>query len=362
MSKTKTLVACSILLTAWANASCTAVECGDGTIETDGVCAPADDGLNPPGCAFGTSLIDGECVPDYPPTICDADTTVEDVDEETGLITCIGTGTGGDCTGVFACPGANANKVTVCGQLIDAEDNMNIANGTGTACPADGSGEGPCSIKIEFYDAVQFANMPQTAPTLSPESIRIDDCGRFRAENIPLPGTGFLGIGVDDADASGNSDYVLSGVALPVSSGLKRENFPAYVVRTTTDEQWTTDAGNPFGGSTFNEVGVYLPIFINDTVQPPVYATGVVITGNNGNTQPNDDYYFSDTTDTRSVVAPAQTSTGANGSGLFVNTMLVDHSGIGGEPAGCVWEADLAAAIATVVFAQERYPVGGPCD
>lgn len=359
MSRFKLFVAFSVLTLAWLEAGCTTVECGDGTIETDGTCQPADVNPDPASCAPGTHLEDGECVADLDPTVC-GDNTIAETDPDTGITTCIGTG-GGDCNSSFACPDADSNKVTVCGQLYDAEDNMPIqAPGAGgAACPTDGSGEGPCALQIEFYDAVQFANMPQTAPTLPPETLLIDDCGRFRAVNIPKPGTDFLGIGVDDHDDSGNTDYVTSGVALAVSSGYREADYPAYVIRTTTDELWTADAGDPFTGSTFSEVGVYMPIFLLPNGDG---APGVVITGNGGNTQPLDDYYFEDTADTRSMLSTTQNETGANGTGLFVNTLLVEHSGTGGEPSDCVWESNLAAAIPSVVFAQERQAIGGSCD
>ena len=256
------------------------------------------------------------------------------------------------CERVISCPPAAPNKVTMCGQLVDAEDDLGVGHvgGSGASCPTLGDGEGPCSLEIALYDAVQFANGPLTAPVLLPEALSIDDCGRFRIQNIPLPGTGFLAIAVDDSAASGNADYVLSGMGFPVSSGLRRDDVVAYAVRTATDQQWTSDALDPFGGATFSEVGVYMPTFLYENT--PV--AGVSIAG-------TEDYYFSDTADTRHSIDPVLTATGANGTGLFVNGGLFGNPS-GGEPADCSWASDLGAAIAGVVLANQVHATGGSCD
>jgi hypothetical protein len=101
---------------------------------------------------------------------------------------------------------------------------------------------------------------------------------------------------------------------------------------------------------TFSEVGVYMPIFLH--AGAPV--EGVEIT-NNGGTRPADSFYFDDSDpDLRRSVAPGQSATGVNGTGLMVGSGLSVHSGAGGEVAGCVWPQDQAVAIPGVVFAQER--------
>ena len=74
-----------------------------------------------------------------------------------------------------------------------------------------------------------------------------------------------------------------------------------------------------------------------------------------GATNPTDDYYFSDQDEQLTTVDPDLDSTGPNGAALLVNSSLGDHAGVGGEAAGCTWEAALATSqIPGVVFVQEK--------
>src|SRR5439155_24337155 len=92
-----------LLLVPAALASCKSVECGEGTIERNGACEPADQNVDPAMCGPNTVLQGDKCVPTLPPTKCDPSTTTDDVDPVTGIHTCIGTG-GGGCSSPFACP------------------------------------------------------------------------------------------------------------------------------------------------------------------------------------------------------------------------------------------------------------------
>jgi hypothetical protein len=336
---------------ALACAACANLAPGDGTVERDGECVPADVSVTPASCGTGTLFSDQEakCVSILPPTICDPVSTVEEVDED-GVVVCLGTVQEG-CTGPLPCPTPDPGKMSICGQLLDLETGatLEVDGIVNARCDvANPSADGPCSMAIEFYDAIDFVNDPTNAPALPAEELIIDACGRFSAYNVPVPMLGFVGIGIDDA---GSGDvHELSGVAMEAASGESLRDTNAYVVRRSTVQSWTSTADDPFGAATFGDVGVYVPIFIHEGERVP----GVRVT-RGGSAFPNDTYYFSDPDDTILTVDLAQDSTGANGAGLLVNSPSIGlHSGTDSEPAGCVWPDNQAATIAGVVFVQER--------
>jgi hypothetical protein len=276
-----------------------------------------------------------------------------------GTVVCVGTG-GGGCETDLTCPQAAANKVSVCGRLYDVETDEPII-GTDAMGATCGSGsevvDGPCEFEITFYDALEFAGDPGGATPIEPQDFRIDDCGRYLAHNLNRPQLGFLGIGVDDCSAANTTgcagaapdDHRLTGVAFPVSSAQVRNKQKTYVVRRTTDMQWSTDAG--LGATTFADRGAFMTVFTIATVPEP----GVQIT-EGGSVEAANDYYFDDaSTTTRSSIDPSLDATGMNGAGIKLNSALVEHSGTGGAlPSGCVWDSALAASIPTVLFFSPR--------
>jgi len=353
---TKLLTAIAIAPACTLLAGCKPLDCGPGTTEVNGECVPAE-GQIPENiyCGPGTSY-DGttqSCLPDTKPTICDPDTTVEVVDIN-GVTICEGTG-GGGCTG--GCPQPDSGKITVCGRLTDAETGefISVEGATGTNCadiPVEDR-EGPCLMKVQFYDALAFAQAPSATAPLDNDAIVVNDCGWFKGDNIKTPALGFLAVGADDTDdvAAEDDQWVLTGVVFPVNPGDRRPDQVTYVVSNTTDDKWTESAGYPFGASTFSQKGVFFPIY--KLAGEPV--EGVQITRESAGVVEADDYYFSDTDpDIRSTVDVAQNATGPNGAGLMVNSPLIYHAAIGGLPAGCTWKSDLAKSIPNVVFANER--------
>lgn len=360
MSLSKWLLAASVLAVLPLASSCTTTECGDGTIEDNGFCRPSQASVAPAGCGEGTMLEDGRCVPIFPPTTC-GDNTIEELDTSTGVTICTGTGGGGlgcESAPPFACPQASVGKVTVCGTLIDVATDAQIQQAGGTANKACDSANptadsGPCSLKLEFYDALDFAGNPQGAVALIPDELTIDECGRYRAVNIPRPALGFLGVGIDDAGA--NTSYVLAGVSIGTNSGETRNNVPVYAVPATADASWTSSAG--IGSPSFTVRGVYMAIFKS----PSGPVAGVQVT-RAGNVVASDDYYFADTNPkSRVMVDSALNVTGVNGSALMLNSALVNHSGQGPN-ANCEWPVDLGASLAGVVFVQPRNHQGsGAC-
>lgn len=346
---TSTLVVAAVGAT---GLGCDAVNCGDGTIERDGTCVPANDQVDDAQCGPGTVLgAGGRCEPEEV-VVCDPDTTDEVVDPETGVVTCVGRGEINGCTGPIACPAPSANRITICGQLYDSQTDQPIAapGATGAACPGTPTADGPCSLRIQFFDALEFAMNPATAtPRLPAGGLTVDDCGRYRAVDLPQAGFGFMGVAVDDA-VGATDRYRQTGVALANEAALPARGFRAYATRITTDMAWSTTAG--LTGATFATRGVLAAIFTYGGA--PV--SGVTLT-RGGGTATADDYYFSDSNAQRTTVDAARNVTGNNGTALVVDTVnagVTDHSGMGAEPASCQWPSSLAAAIPNVVFMQVK--------
>ncbi len=333
-------------------AGCDGAECADGTIEQDGFCVPADVALDDSQCGEGTVLGDsGFCEPAMPPTVCGPN-TIENTEIDPGVITCEGVGGVNDCSMPLPCPGAASNKVTVCGRLRDVQTDAVIEEAAPTFLdcdPAAPSDTGPCQIEISFYDALDFAGNPTGAAKLKPQNFHMDDCGRYVAENINRPSLGFLGIATEDASGAPD-DHRLTGVAFPVTSGQVRNNQQTYVVTRATDVAWSTDPDVGFPSTnTFIDKGVFMSIFRHGNT--PV--AGVTVTSN-GSPRANDDYYFTDTDPVTRLDTTPTGPTGVNGAALLLNSSLVEHSGQGGEPSGCVWPSDLAASIPGVLFFNPR--------
>ena len=335
------------------NVSCSQIECGQGTIERDGVCQPTD-GTTPGMCGgdgpFATVLgLDGLCETEVP-TVCDETTTREEVDDQTGVTTCIGI-TGG-CGSEIECNAPDANKATLCGRIWDSEVDTPIAAAMTTpevmcnsAAPTT---DGPCSLRLRFFDALDFAMNPTGAMPIVPEGgVYTDGCNRYRGHNMTRATFGFMGIAVDDAPGiTPVTPHRLTGVATSNAFASPGREFRAYVTRVSTDMAWSTSSG--IGGMTFSQRGVLAIIFHYKGVP----RNNVQIRRNNM-LIPTDDFYFSDSGIGRTTVVAAQAMTGANGTGLVINSNTpIAHDGVGNEPSGCIWPSNLAASIPGVVFMQ----------
>ncbi len=341
-------------------AGCSQVVCGDGTIERDGVCLPADTQPGSATCGEGTELAGGTCVPTVT-TVCDPDTTEEEVDQATGVTTCVGISTD-ICTRSLDCPAPTNGKLTLCGRIHDAETDQVVraADATGALCnPAAPTADGPCSLKIQFFDALLFQMDPLgTTPLVPAMGFEVDDCGRYRARDLPMTSFGFIGASVDDG--AGNPDLrVLTGAATADAISTPNRDFRLYTTRKTTEAAWSA-AANLTGPNTFINQGVILMVFRHKAVPAP----NVVVTLNN-NPIPADDFYFSDPGVSRSTLDLTRTKTGPNGAALLINGASPSpYSGTGGEPAGCRWPSALSATIQNVVFVQLKDAEstgGGPC-
>jgi len=343
---------------------CKDLECGDGTIERDGTCAPATTTTGAAMCGPFTELQGDRCVPMFDPTVCDPATSTPDLDPDTGVTTCIGTG-GGGCSAPFACPTPTAaERLTVCGQLYDLETmaKFQAQNASGAPCGTTPAASGPCALVITPYDAIPFATNPATATPRPFESLYLDDCGRYRLVNIDTNGTSpFIGLGIDDAGVpNGPAGVTVTvGVATGKSSNVVPD-FEAYIVKTSTIASWTStaDPGATGTGPRLAE-GFYFASYrahkLGAGVDRLAPQAGVTFAHGNGTTYPTQDWYFTAAATAQLTIDPAATVTGVNGAALIQGRSVGESAvfeGMGGLGTGCRWEPHAADNIPGVVFAQ----------
>jgi hypothetical protein len=360
MAPPRALLAAVALGALATTSGCDPLECGPGTIEDNGVCVPADGqspGVN--SCGQGTRYdpVSESCVPIRPPTECGPNT--EPVVNEDGVTVCEGSGGALSCSSAISCPAPAGGKVSVCGQLFDVERGtpIRVADPQFELCdPAKPTASGPCSLSVKFFDPLAFAAAPTSTPPQTTDELRIDDCGRFAGVNIARPFNGYLAIAVDDAGAADTRR--LTGVAFAIEANERRIGVRAFSTAVASDRSWTTSAGNPFGDSTFADVGVFMPVYFDSAAAEggtPVAGVQIRAGGNPADGVTTRDFYFSDTDPTvRSTINPALEVTSVDGAGLLTGSSLTQHSGAGSEPDGCEWPSNLAAAIPGVVFFREE--------
>ncbi len=340
------------LLASLAATGCKQIECGDGTIERNGMCAPSDQATDPAKCGEGTMLVGDRCEPVYPPTECDPTSTTMDFDETTGVTTCKGTGTGG-----IPCPNpSGSTKETICGQLYDFETNAKLeaADAMGENCdPQAPAADGPCALTIVVYDAQTFAGNPSGAMPVSVGSLTINDHGEFALADVETSQINpFVGLGVDDAGMPmGPGGYaVTSAIAFSKNAGKVVKGVELWVVKPSTTTAWAAN-----NGPDVLNTGVYAAVFrAHSEGVSDQYAnqSGVTITGPG---TPND-YYFMAAETNRTNVDMSAISTGANGTVLVTNTGVLTSpwSGTGGiaDTANCKWDQHIAATLKNIVFIQ----------
>jgi hypothetical protein len=342
-----------------AQLGCSQVVCGEGTVERDGVCRPADEQPDSATCGLGTELSPGGTCVIADPIECDPLTTEPQFDPDTGITTCVGTNVD-VCAPDLQCPAPANGKLTLCGRIYDTETDepLRAANATGAVCPGTPTADGPCSLKLNFYDALLFQQNPSGTAPQAVGSVTVDDCGRYVGHNIDATSFGYIGAATDDGMGVADT-HILTGVATADNLATPARGFRAYATRKTTDTVWTT-AANLTGGDTFASLGVLVMVF-RKGVMP---IAGVKIQQNGAVVAAND-YYFTDTGKTRSLLDRTPDMTGANGSGLFIHADApMPFTGTGSEPAGCRWPTALAATIPGVVFVQIKDAEstgGGPC-
>ena len=252
-----------------------------------------------------------------------------------------------DCSASLGCPAPASGKSCVSGWLTDAGSSSQLRAlfRAGLTC-SEGAIGGPCDLYVQAYDAVQFATNPASATPLSSSEVTVDGCGRFRFSNLQPPPLGFVAVATDDADAAPeNNVHAMTATFHALGPNVKVDDLNVLATLNETATQWTASAGSPFGASSFADVGVTLFYF----TAAGVPRAGVTVV-QNGSTVPANDYYFSDASPLlRLNIDSAQSSTGPDGSALFVNGALTNYSGTGAEPLGCTWPSAPAVSIPGVV-------------
>jgi hypothetical protein len=334
------------------SSSCRQVECGEGTVERDGVCvAGMDVDPNECGQGFFYDPSSGQCLStafnDAGFGICGPNTVT--ILNDAGVPVCIGTGTPDDCSSFEPpCPIPTiSTKFAVCGRIWDIEDT--------TAADDDPAAQGGIAEVVELllYEPIGFA-LGSRDPL--PYTVAVDNCGYYSVNDVSNPGSGYLAVATDDPTGGATDDFALTGVAFPIPSpGSYRVN--AWITRKTTVTLWNDSAAD---GTDFETQGVFVPIFLDARVDPTLdpYEVGAPMAGLSierlGSVFPDDDYYFTDMDPfLRRTVSTTQAVTGMNGTGLMINSSLGNH-GAFGEPAGCNVVEAPAASPAGVIFVSER--------
>jgi len=339
---------------------CKTVECGANTIQQDDMCIAQATGPSAecgPGTVYSqeTNRCENALFADGG-GLCGPNTTL--VIDDHGIRTCVGTGSGAtDCSQALPCPSPSGSNVSLCGRIYNLEDSKPLDDGNAA------DGEPYKGVEIRIYDPISFVSStnPQVLARSHPDS-----CGRFAVVDAPRPATGFIALATDDDSTGTADDYILTGIASPASGGQALSPLRAWVFKRTTDATWSQSAGLA-SGTSFGKMGVYIPIFLSGTAGvapfPLTPTSGVqvaIVESTTGmrTVHADQDFYFSDTDPlSRKTVAPAQSSTGANGTALYINQpSLGSFSGLGNAGAGNCWRTDLAAAPVGAAYVQERNP------
>ena len=254
-----------------------------------------------------------------------------------------------DCSANLVCAAQADGKTCLAGRVFDMETSAPRCANTVTAAACSASAEGgACALRIEAYDALAFFSDPVSTPPLATVERFVDGCGRYRLSGVTIPPGVYISTVIDDAADAGDLHRIAAGFQF-VFNASENEGIRSFALTRATDEAWTATAGSPFGDDTFADRGLFAGIYLHNGT--PV--SGVQVTYN-GTPQTADDYYFSDTDPfRRSTVAAAAVSTGANGTGLLVESAFGGYGGSGNEPVGCVWPGVTASTTAGVALVRE---------
>lgn len=265
------------------------------------------------------------------------------------------------CTEPVPCFAPVGDRVTLCGQLYDVESRaaMRDADAEGFACdPLSPAATGPCSVCANAFSIVELVGGAAAARPLDSASIKIDDCGRYRFIGVERTDDGV--VAVMTGNCSHPSRWVPTVVSIPVALGERVRDEPIYAASIDTMEMWTESAGRPFEPEqSFADVGASLVTYLHGT--DPSRDVVLTVSG-----RPTRAFYFADDPALSSIDV-SRAATGLNGSALAVSANGFSlYGGVGGEPDGCVWPSEIAAAIPGALFVQRKHATqvgasGGAC-
>lgn len=333
--------------------SCSKVECGQGTIEFDGVCvtgAPGGDGgFTQAQCDPVKSKFEGgKCVPLLDPVICETgNLTVDDA----GIGHCTGMGVV-DCNREAVCAppsGVGGDEICVSGRVLEGDEhNKRVTDMTRLE-----------EIEVRVYEPLNFLADPTSAPfrRLTLMNNGLDTCGRFTVRFSTSQDTpnGLVAFSATDKMGVTPTKYVLGATASRPQPNTNIIGKAVYLVSKTQDSSWSTAAGVP-GGKTFSELGTLAVRYhLKDTdategAIPGVAVAGIVPAWNNA-MNPATDYFFSDMDvadgTNLKMPAPAQTKTGPNGVAFVTIGPGLGNIFLAGGAGSCT-KAGGAAGTATV--------------
>jgi hypothetical protein len=296
-----------------------------------------------------------------------------------GTETCTSKGSFKPCGSPLICPTPATGKMSICGQLYDIADMSEFRQTTGSdgAPCTTVTTDGPCALRLDAFDAIDFATHPASAAPLQTGDAYIDNCGRFQFADVPQPSSPFVGLGFDDKDASKAGPGGLTnavGVAVAFNQDGKA-NVEAFIATKATTDMWSATSGAPTVAQ-----GINVPIFRAHKCDAQGVCTGDAFAPQAGVqiykstlAVPNNDFYFSDTSATaHTTIDTSLTATGANGTGLLTGASVNDMpqlpwTGMGGitDTTNCKWENKAAASLPNVVTFQIYRPtnqVGKTCN
>jgi len=256
--------------------SCHTIECGDGTIELDGVCVPVnfpDATGGPHLCAPGTHWNSelARCFVD-PEAVCGRGTEVVWNEDETEF-TCVSTGE----PELPECP-PSTGPICINGRLrylVDPSDATKFL----TTEVRDASML--AQLEIVFYDPLEYAAVGSTAVPLGTAAIDPEN-GAFIATGISVPAQGYVGLVVRDKDWVAGQEPILfpfTGYAYKASPNVNIENSFGVVI--TKSQIVDFHAALPPGfittacnqGDMYN-CGTWIGVYRERTTQQPV--SGVI--------------------------------------------------------------------------------------
>lgn len=241
-------------------------------------------------------------------------------------------GVGGRSTHPFPCPPMGTSESCFYGRVTSfSSDNALPSERTvislrGGTCGIDGQPACPC-VRI-FEHSFRGGPLGQAGWTGDQPEATLDTDGRWLISGVPLSGTGFDLVAVDDCASSAEDDWVFTMILAEQRYEYNDLSEDGAVVITTAErERWGMQPGPeplPIEGSFIaifrDAVGAPVPGVV--PVAEPTPARGVVT-------------YFGDTLDQLDPNRPLSQGTRASGAALISPAFEAQWSGMG---AGISWE------------------------
>ena len=239
------IAAAVIAVSATALAGCEQVECGEGTVDKNGVCVPVNvpdatdtESLCGPGSYWNDDL--GQCFVD-PAEVCGPGTEVKWNEEHTSFV-CTSTGQ----SDLPECPPPDdSGNICINGWikwLVNPDDETSFIKDTITDASL------LSTMEIVIYDPLDYASVGSESQPLGYATID-PATGTFIATGIQVPGNGYIGIVVRDKgwnDESEPVNWAFTGHAYKTTAGENRTGLVAVAVSKELLDRWRQRIGADF--------------------------------------------------------------------------------------------------------------------